>query len=126
MLMRASINHWITEQFGEQAWGKQPERGFERWGERGGRTGRRDSLSKGERWEWRGAPGAGERGSHEHGPAERGRGGRGRGEFGIGPGWYPMGYTSAFIFYTDNGIKYGFKSSTAMEAYRTTHSTGRG
>ncbi|RZA02422.1 MAG: histidine kinase [Sphingobacteriaceae bacterium] len=98
MLMRASITHWITEQFGEQAFNKQSERGFERWGERGGRTGGRDSVSKGERWEWRGAPGAGEHGVHEHGPAERGRGGRGRGEFGIGPRWYPMGYTSAFIF----------------------------
>lgn len=95
-LMRANFTHWITEQFvGQPGNGGPTERRFERWGERGERGERsdgRDRANKGERREWRGAPRVSERGP------DRGPGGRGRGEFGLGPRWYPMGFTSVFIF----------------------------
>ncbi|GAB2986350.1 hypothetical protein GCM10027049_27100 [Mucilaginibacter puniceus] len=116
--MRASFTHWITEQFGAQPGNGRPtEQGFERWEERGGRSdsseranigeetqwrgGRSDSSERaniGEGRQWRGAPRTGERGPGGGRGFERGLGGRGRGEFGAGPRWYPMGYTSTFIF----------------------------
>lgn len=100
MLMRASFNHWITEQFGGQPWGKPTDRKFEGWGERNEKG---ERMNRGEGRQWREGPHIAERGSREHGPGggrgfERRPGERGRGDFGSGPRWYPMGYTSVFIF----------------------------
>jgi hypothetical protein len=101
-LMRASFNHWITEQFAGEN-GRPAERRFERWGERDARGDSREKTSKGGVREWRGATRVGDHVLHERGPGggrgfERGPGERGRGEFGLGPRWYPIGYTSIFIF----------------------------
>ncbi len=99
-LMRASFTHWITEQFaGQPPNSGPPGRAFERWGERGMRSDSSERATNSQGKQWRGAPHVG-----QHGPGggrgfERGLIGRGgRGEFGVGPRWYPMGFTSAFIF----------------------------